>query len=387
MSYSAKDLLQKAKEIEQIEKQKRAQELKKKREEEEEEKEQLQRDLEFFLAIGKKCVEAALDGHHFCIPEKDDLQKYKHQILQSGLTIDELKCNAVELREDFPALYEKMGIDEQLDLLKQEQDEILDTGSDFYDAELAKLNDSLYALFERAVEDEWHVHFLEKKLIDEINETSFIQAELYESDEALLVGMEELLAVLKNYQYQDLVDEDAEGNSSATVYLEDMISKIEEIEAAIKNNAVIVGIIKEKIKYQLAKIDNFLEQIYKISFINWKEDYSNKPLKKYNFLHPKSLCWLADNAYIQGLFSAIENKIISKGKFCEFNFEEYGPRSDYSELLYDGLYADDFFVEISINDLANVFRSLEYKVDLKHNTPKKDDVSNLLGRYILRISW
>jgi len=387
MSYSAKAILTKVRELKSIEKQKRAQELKLIKEEEEGREEQLQKDLEFFSAIGKKCIEAALDGKRFCIPEKTDLEKYKHQILQSGLSIDELNCDAKELKEDFPSIYEELGIDGQLALLKKEFDEILDNGSEFYDIELASINDLLYSFFENACEDEWYVHLQEKNLIDEINETTFINSELYESDDSLLQGMSELLIVLKKYQNRRLIDEDSEGDSNANIYLEDMISHIDDIQVAIKKNTSIVKLVKKRLADQQEVIDVFLENTYKISIINWEEDYSNNPLKKYNFLHPRSLGWLADNIFIQSLFKSIERKIIAKGKFCEFSFDKYGPRTNQSELLYDGLYCEDFLIEITIEDLANTFKSLDYKVELKYLTPKTDDVQNRVGKYTLRLSW
>lgn len=387
MHYSAKSLIQKIKDLEDIENRKRERELKRQAEEKKREQEQLKKDLQFFVTIGKKCIEAALEGKTYCPINQNELALFRTQILQCGLTIQVLELNPVELKEEFPEFYDELKLEDQLNSLETKHDEALNTGSDFYDTALANLNDSLYELFEYAVEDEWHVHFLEKEMIDDINETSFISSDLYESDDSLLMGMTELLSVLKKYQYKELVDEDSIGESSATPHLRELISKIEDIETAIFNNRGIVKSVIENSNYIKNQISDFLEQNYSITTIGWSRKTSSCSVQRYEFLSPNSLEWLTHNPLMIDFFKVIEKNIAAKEKMCEFIFDEYSQSTNSYELLENGLFYEDFLVEMTIEDLANVFRSLEYSVKVKTNKIAVEEPSNLILKHTLVLSW
>lgn len=387
MSYSAKSLIQKVKDLEEKEKQKRERELKRLADEKKREQEQQKKDLHFFVTIGKNCIEAALDGKSCCLIDSKYLATFRSQILQCGLNIDILELNPAELKEEYPEIYDQLDLDDQLLSLQKKYDEALNTGSNFYDTALAELNDSLYDLFEHAVEDEWHVHFVEKNIIDDINETSFMISDLYESDDALLQGMNELLNILKKYQDEEFVDEDSIGDSYATPYLQQMISKIEDIETAIWNNKEIVSTISENAQDISNEIAEFLDQDYSVATISWaKRGYGNV-IKKYQFLSPNSLEWLSNNPLIIDFFKIIEINIAAKEKSCEFIFDEYEESHNRSELLEKGLFFDDFLVEMTIDDLANVFRSLEYSVKVRTSKVSTESPSNLTHKHTLVISW
>jgi hypothetical protein len=387
MPYSAKSLIQKIKDLEDIENQKRERELMRQAEEKKREQEQLKKDLHFYTSIGKKCIEAALDGKTCCAIDQKELTSFRTQILQCGLIIQVLELNPAQIEEEFPEFYKALNLEDQLTALENKYEEAQNTGSDFYDTALANLNDVLYELFERAVEDEWHVHFLEKQLIDDINETSFINSDLYESDHALLLGMNELLNVLKKYQYKELVDEDSLGESSATPYLREIVSKIEDIETAVFNNKGIVNTIIANSKEIKDQIDEFLEQTYSLTTISWARKTFSCSIERYKFLSPDSLEWLTDNPLMIDFFKLIEKNIAAKEKSCEFIFDQYSKSSNSYELLEDGLFFDDFLIEISIEDLANVFRSLEYSVKVKTTKISGGEPSNLIFKHALLLSW
>lgn len=387
MSYSAKSLIQKVKDLEDIENRKRERDLKRQAEEKKREQAQLKKDLKFYVTIGKKCIEAALNGKTCCAINQKELTLFRTNILQCGLSIETIELNHNELKEEIPGLYDELDLESQLISLQDKYDEAENTDSQFYDTALANLNDSLYKLFEHAVDDEWHVHFLEKEIIDDINQTSFGISNLYASDDALLIGMTELLNVLKKYQYKELVDDDSLGESSATPYLNEIISQIEDIETAVFDHKDIVNSFVEKSYYIKSQISEFLEQTYSVTTIGWTKETSRHLIERYRFLSPDSLRWLTDNPLMIDFFKLIEKKISAKEKSCEFIFDQYSKSSNSYELLEDGLFFDDFLIEISIEDLANIFRSLEYSVKVKTTKISGGEPSNLIFKHALLLSW
>ena len=53
----------------------------------------------------------------------------------------------------------------------------------------------------------------------------------------------------------------------------------------------------------------------------------------------------------------------------------------------DGLYFDDFLIEISITDMQNIFESLGYKVKISTLDSTSKDPANLIQKHHFKISW
>lgn len=387
MTYSAKSIVQKIKDLEEENQKKRAHELAIKAEDTKRAQDQLKKDSVFFLSIGKNIIEAALDGKSYCLIESENLTKFRTQILQCGLALNELKLTSAELKKDYPDLFAYLKLSDQLDEIEKEHENSMQSESAFWDVELSLLNDSLYDLLEHALEDYWYAHRIEKSIVDDITETSFSNSNSYEDDNSLLVGITELLSVLKKYEYQEFEDDDNFGESNVTSNLQEILLQIEDIEAAIKTNEDVVSVRRQNSLYKKDQIQAFYDRYQLITLIDWSQETSRHLIPRYSFLSPDSLNWLSDNPLMKDFFQLIEDCIINKKDSCEFVFHEYGKSHDQSEILENGLFFNDFLIEISINELQNVFASLEYSVKLIDMEPIDGDPSNLINKYILSISW
>lgn len=169
MSYSAKSLVQKAKEIEAIEVATRQAELQAKKEQKKIENEQKKINQDFIKTIGIRCIERALNNEFNCTVSPDELKKYKAQIYACGLQVDKIELTAEELQDEFPVIYDDLGLEDKLNSILseledlQEDDDSTEGNLNLLNKDLAEYNDQLYDLLEYAVDDEWHLTYIEKK--------------------------------------------------------------------------------------------------------------------------------------------------------------------------------------------------------------------------------
>jgi hypothetical protein len=404
MSYSAKSLVQKAKEIEAIEVATRQAELQAKKEQKKIEGEQKKINQDFIKTIGIRCVERALDNEFNCAVSPDELKKYKAQIHACGLQVDKIELTAEELQDEFPAIYDDLGLEDDLNSILSELEDLQeDDGStegnlNLLNEDLAEYNDQLYDLLEYAVDDEWHLTYIEKKITDEIYVTNFTSSDMYSDDQQLCQGISELLEVLKKYKIKGVRDPDSESylESSATKFIKELINEIPSIDKALKKHDSIIrnarNRIDDEIECRESQIqaleeskDKLLTKTYALVIIHW--EYGEAKSSENSFLNPTTLCWIMNNPLMKDLFKFIEKKILEKNKSCEIIFKEFGQRYSSGEYLCDGLYFDDFLIEISLEDLVTIFECLGYSVKLTSSARKNEDPSNLIQKNLVKISW
>jgi archaellum component FlaC len=404
MSYSAKSLLQKAKAIEAIEIAKREAELQAKKEQKKIENERKKLNQDYVKKIGIRCIERALGGEFNCIISPEELKKYKSQIQACGLQIEKIKLTAEELQDDFPAVYDELGIEDELNSILSEIEDLkeeidsAEENSSLLNDDLSDYNDQLYDLLESAVDDEWHLTYIEKKITDEIFATTFSTSDTYSDDQELSQGISELLKVLIKYKTKGIHDPDADLSleSSATQFIQELINEIPTIVKALKNHDLNIrnaqNTIDDELESRESQIqileeskDKLLAKIYTLDIIHW--DYGKAISSENSFLNPTTLCWIMNNPLMNDLFKFIEKKILEKSKSCEIIFKSFEKRYVSGKYLCDGLYFDDFLVEISLEDLINIFECLGYSVILKSTARKSDEPSGIIQLHLLKISW
>jgi len=400
MSYSAKSLLQKAKSIENEKKERLAAELKIKNENRKEEIENLKKNKDFIKVIGLKCVEAALNEKFNTTISKDEAVKYVDKILDCGLTVNPTKLNAKELKINYPEIYDQLEIEDKLLELEFEIDEIdsIDTSHKPADVNLEKINDLIFKYYDSATDYEWHVDTFQKEFLDDIRSLGLCLSIDYLKDADLVNQLTELLSILNLYVdafgcYSALELRDEE---SALFYIHKMFLKIPDIKRALKEHEKkfqeLINLSTNKEREKELKINNLKKNIndlvtYKhtIYVLDWQ--YSDNESKENYFLNPENLRWIMNNSLMKELFKFVEKKILDSFNSCEIIFKNYGPRRTHNQLLHDGLYFDDFLIEISIEDMQNIFECLGYKTKLISNAPTANDPSNLVNNYLLKLSW
>ena len=160
MSYSAKSLIQKAKDIEAIETARREKELKIKKEQKRQDDERKKADREFIKVIGSKCIERALNSHYNCVITDEELKMYSSQIKLCNLLINKIELTADELENDFPEIFEQLKIEDKLNAIESELKELNEkfetlqnSNVKLLDKNLAKCNDKIYDLIINALND------------------------------------------------------------------------------------------------------------------------------------------------------------------------------------------------------------------------------------------
>jgi hypothetical protein len=402
-SFSAKSLLDKAKHVEALENAKSEAEIQAKKELNKIEAERKKVNQSFINEIGIRCVEKALSNEFYCLISDAELEKYNVLIKYCGLTIEKINVSTEELGERFPEIYEEIDIDnqlnqilDQLDDLYKIADDLEDENSHLLNQDLAGYNDQLYDIFECLRGEEWYLTLIEKQIAEEIECSGLLPSSLYENDAQMYQGLSGLLELLTTYKKKGIRDPDSDMESDATGYIKELISEIPTIVKSLKKHkSHIVKYQNEFIKnkeckeLQIKKLElaksNLLNEQHQVNIISWEEGQETST--ENSFLNPKNLRWIMNNPLMKDLFEFIEKKILDKNKSCEIIFNSYGSRHSHDQYLYNGLFFDDFLVEISINEMEGIFNCLGYKVHSVSNEPKKDDPSNLIQKHILKISW
>lgn len=396
MSYSAKDLLDKAKKIHDQELAIKQEELRKKNIAKKISQERQKRNKEFIGQVGVRCIENALKGISSCIINDSEIESFNSQFQNSKLFVRQ-NVNKHELKKNYPELFENIDtsleeleeINWEINELEQEKDEISQKIP--LDEELKILNDSLFGSLLRACSDSWHIPFEEENMIEEIQSIPFSESIDYSDNDDLFQSMQELLLILKKYKKRGVHDYDSEFESESTIYLMDMIKQIQPLEKALKNHAANIEKATTNIKKELSLIDKKIKALNdkknrlgfndtRFNIVDWSFNDDNSD--EFPHISPKFLNWIIDNKFIKELFNHIEINIINKKKFCEIVFKEVDDR-------YDGknLYFDNFLIYEDINAIAEMLNCLGYSTFISHSSPTKNDAKNVLKNHILKISW
>ena len=405
MSYTAKSLLQKAKEIQAIEDAKRVADQLAKKEQKKIENAQKKLNQEFVNVIGVRCIEAALSNKYDCVISDAELVKFNAQIKACGLTVSKVTLTSEELKEDFPEKYEELGIESELESILSDLEDLEDLDEDYdeeneniFDKNLAEINDYLFNQFESALADDWHLTFIEKKITDEILSTGFKHSFSYDNDQELFNGLSELLQILKKYKVKGVIDldSDMEFESCATKVIQELIEEIPTITKALKKHNSVVDEVRSRIDKELRsqelKINNLersrdrlLSKTYTLNVIDWMSD--NFTDSANSFLQPRTLCWIMNNPLMMDLFKFIEKKIREKNRSCEILFKSFNQRYIDGKYFCSGIYFDDFLVEIPMESIQKIFECLGYHVNLTSTAPKSSGPSDPIQKYCLKVSW
>lgn len=401
--FSAKALLNKAKEIQELEDAKREAEIKAQKEKKKIEAQLKKFNQEFINQIGVRCIEKALENEAHCLINDAELEKFQDLIKKCGLNIETLKLTADEIEEDYPDLYEELQIEDELEAILNQLDQLTESDGDFIDEnshlldeELAEYNDQLYEIFESIRDDGWHLTLVEKAITEEIECSGISPSFLYEDDEEMYVAIVSFLDLLKKYKKNGIRNHESDLASDATLSIGELIREIPTLTRALEEHKSKLSKLKESSnrdnEYKESQIEklviakeNLLNKYHQINIISWSS--GDKVSHENSFLNPKNLRWIMNNPLMEDLFKFIEKKILDKSKSCEIIFKSFGPRSTHEEFLSDGLFFDDFLVEISIDQMKNIFSCLGYETQLTSNKPTKDGPSNLLQTHTLKISW
>ncbi len=405
MSYSAKALLQKAKEIQALEIARREADQLAKKEHKKLENAQKKLSQEFTRVIGVRCVEKALSNEYNCVISDAELKKFNASIEACGLTVSKVTLTSQELKEDFPDQYEELGIELELESILSELEDLADLDDDsddendsLFDKNLAEYNDELFNQFDSALEDDWHLTLVEKKITDEILSTGFKPSFSYDSDQELVSGLSDLLSVLKKYKLKGVVDSDSdmEFESFATNTIQELIEEIPIITKALKNHDSIVREARNRIgkelrsqQLRIANLeksrDKLLSKIYSLNVIDWMG--CGLLNSAYAFPQPRILQWIMDNPLMIDLFKFIEKKILGRSKSCEIIFKVFDQRYIGGKYFCNGLYFDDFLVEIPIESIQKIFECMGYSVNLISTTPVARSTTDPIQQYCLKLSW
>ena len=403
MSYSAKSLLSKAKEIQEFENAKREAELKAQKEQRKIDAQRKKFNQNFINEIGIRCVEKALENEAHCLITGAELEKYKGLIKTCGLNVEQLKLTTEEIELNYPELYEELQIEAKLDAILDQLEELNESDGDIDDEEshlldqnLTEYNDQLYEIFESIRDDDWHLTLAEKTVAEEIECSGILPSYLYDDDANMYKCVTSLLELLKKYKEKGIRDIESDMASDATISIGNLIREIPTISRVLKEHKSKFSKFQEKSKREKELKESQIEQLviakndllnknHQINVISWST--GDKVSPENSFLNPKNLRWIMNNPLMEDLFKFIEKKILDKSKSCEIIFKLFGPRSTYEEFLSDGLFFDDFLVEISIDQMRDIFSCLGYETQLASSRPLKDEPSNLLQKHILKISW
>lgn len=403
MSFSAKSLLSKAKEIQELENTKRKAELQAQKEQRKLAAQNKKFNHDFINEIGIRCVEKALENETFCLIKDDELEKYKKLIKTCGLNIEKLKLTTGELEEDYPELYEEFQIEPQLDAILDQLDQLNEDESDFIDdnlhlldQNLAEYNDQLYEIFESIQDDDWYLTLLEKTIAEEIECCGLSSSDQYSDDAEMYASIHALLELLKKYKEKGVRDAESDMASEATIQIRELIREIPTITKLLKEHKSNISKLQKEnnrekeeresqIEHLMNAKDDLLNNEHQVNIISW--DTGDTVSSENSFLNPKNLRWIMNNPLMEDLFKFIEKKILNKSKSCEIIFNSYGPRITSDQYLTNGLFFDDFLVELTINEMSDIFECLGYEVHLTSSNPKKGAPSNLLHIHTVKISW
>jgi hypothetical protein len=405
MSYSAKSLIQKAKDIEAIETARREKELKINKEQKRQDDERKKADREFIKVIGSKCIERALNSHYNCVITDEELKMYSSQIKLCNLDINKIELTADELENDFPEIFEQLKIEDKLNAIESELKELNEkfetlqnSNVKLLDKNLAKCNDKIYDLIINALNDDWELAYIEMKMLDEIGYHGFDLSSSYSSDQEMYLKITELLERLKKYEFRgfNAKNSDSYLASPASDSIQELMDEIPTAVNGLKNHKSTIAKVRKQIEIESEMIDskidelkemqeNLLERSYKLNIIQWLSE--GKVSSDNYFPNQKTLSWIMNNPLMEDIFKVIEKKILERDRSYELILNEYGSRYLNNQYLCDGLYLDDFLIEISINDFQNIFNSLGYSTKLTAFSPKAADPSNLIQKHLLKISW
>lgn len=310
MSYSAKSLLSKAKEIQEFENAKREAELKAQKEQRKIDAQRKKFNQNFINEIGIRCVEKALENEAYCLISDTELDNYKELIKACGLNVEQLKLTTEDIKLNHPELYEELQIEAKLDAILDQLDDLnesndfIDENSHLLDQELAEYNNELYEIYETMLGDDWHLTLIEKTITEEIEYSGIKPSIYYDDDDEMYMAVYAILEILKKYKEKGIRNIESDMVSDATFSIRQLISEIPSISRVLKEHKSKLSKLKEnktrdkahkesQIEKLLIARENLLSKYHQINIISW--DTGDKVSPENSFLNPENLRWIMDH--------------------------------------------------------------------------------------------
>ena len=369
------------------------------------EKELLEQEMAAFNgAIGKVCLESALDGQEsYCI-SSDPREKFLKKLDDGGFHIEVLELTAEELCDNYPKIFDELGLSAS-DLNSDEDfdgDEDFDEDielSVFRDSELYELHAYLKKIFEEGYDKINYMSPTQTTFFTRVASSRFAEVNQKSNTILVVMGLKDILNMLTKYQNYDF------SNARPRYFRPEpedafykLIGNISHIRDVLERHRNSEKVIKSKFTPSIFTDDrkrSIREDVYKIYEICWgaENDWDSFiQSDETDFFRAEVLEWIAYDvseppSFFESTFSFIEKSISKKYTSCVLDFEHYGEPDD--ELDHDqGLFSENKAIGMNIEQLFGVFKCLGYEVDLKKlKGPSKKDNGNLIARYELTLGW